>query len=72
MKALGKNLSTLIAYTTMFYFVNKKVLKLDRTKSFGISFIMGFFAGLLNAIYQQSCDINDKIKSNDATKSDIS
>ena len=56
----------------MFYFVNKKVLKLDRTKSFGISFIMGFFAGLLNAIYQQSCDINDKIKSNDATKSDIS
>lgn len=39
MKALGKNLSTLIAYTTMFYFVNKKVLKLDRTKSFCISII---------------------------------
>jgi len=72
MKALIKNLITLTLYSIMFFLVNTKLIKIDTKKSIGISFIMGFFAGLLNAIFQETCTISDKVKSNDVTASDIS
>ena len=71
MKNLFKNLAVLSMYSAMFFAVIKKALNTDTKKAIGISFILGFFAGLLNAIYVEVGDISRKLK-NDSTKSDIS
>jgi hypothetical protein len=72
MKALIKNLTVVAAYGTMFFFVINKILKIDTKKSIGLAFIISFVTGLLNAIYIEVTDINNKVKSNDITKSSIS
>ncbi len=56
----------------MFFLVINKVLKVDTKKSIGLAFIIAFVTGLLNAIYIEVSDINNKVKSNDITKSNIS
>ena len=71
MKNLFKNLAVLAMYSTMFFAVTKKALNMETKKAIGISFILGFFAGLINAIFIEVGDIRRKLK-NDSTKSDIS
>lgn len=57
MKRPNNHIIVLAMYTAMFFLVTTFALDMTILKSIGVAYILGFIAGLLNAIYIEARDI---------------